>query len=471
MERNIPNSSHNDKDRQDKRDRKKSPESRHRRHRSHSPHRERRRHHRSRDRKNRDHSPDRRRNSRSVSVEKPLTEEEARMRDAKCVFVSQLQVKATERDVEFYFGSLCEVVEVALIKEKSTGRSKGFGYVELATMDDVNKALMLSGLPFVWRDGTKGFSLTVRPSEAHKMYLERGSQTSLWPSSSSSLSAKNQTSNVELIEVVGPGSARCRVDGGPPVILPTHRGKPLNTRILFVGNLDKSLTEADLKEVFSSFGAVESVQLKTDPSSGASKGFAFVKYEETGAAANANDKLNGYELMGSRLTCNPVNDRTLNSGDGFGRGSGKDESWNSLDDDEPNGSGKGVSLGASGRIHLMSKLAGGAAQEWMANVPAPPGASLLASQSGVTPTRQIAILNMFDPATETAYNWEKEIEKDTMEECERFGKVVSCVVDKSSSTGRVVVTFQNVSDAKNCAASLQGRWFARRQVQVEFLPI
>src|SRR4051812_32253655 len=108
---------------------------------------------RSPDRRRQRRSPDRRGGGGRYHPAPPqqstaLTAEEAKMRDAKCVFVSQLQVKASEDDVELFFSSVCDVKEVALIKEKATGRSKGFGYVELATFDDVKNALLLSGLPF-----------------------------------------------------------------------------------------------------------------------------------------------------------------------------------------------------------------------------------------------------------------------------------------------------------------------------------
>ncbi|KAH9257355.1 hypothetical protein BASA81_004512 [Batrachochytrium salamandrivorans] len=410
-----------------------------------------------------------------------LTEEEARMRDARCVLVTQLQIKATEEDVEFFFAAVCEqVVEVALVKEKSTGRSKGFGYVELASLDDVKSALLLSGLPFLWRDGTKGLPITVRPSEANKQYMEHGAVTitsnkqhqQLLKSSSSSSQPQPTTdqSKIELIEMVGPGSAKASVDGGPVQILPTHRGRPMNTKILFVGNLDKSLGERELKEVFQSFGPVENVQLKTDVATGESKGFAFCRYEQVACAANANDKLNGFELMGLKLTCNPVHDKMLASASrpGLHRSGGTDDAFTPLD----GGEAKGVALHAARRMDLMAKLGGGAAQEWAQQptiaVAAAAAATAAAATATLDTTPRIALSNMFDSTTETQPQWEMEIERDTKQECERFGKVISCVVYKPRN--QVHVTFTSSSDAKKCAEALQGRWFDQHQIRVEFLP-
>lgn len=404
------------------------------------------------------------------------------MRDARCVLVTQLQVKATEEDVEFFFAAVCEqVVEVALVKEKSTGRSKGFGYVELASLDDVKSALLLSGLPFLWRDGTKGLPITVRPSEANKQFTEHGAVTvtsnkqhqQLLKSSSQPHSA-SEPSRIELIEMVGPGSAKASVDGGPVQILPTHRGQAINTKILFVSNLDKSLGERELKEVFQSFGPVESVQLKTDVVTGESKGFAFCRFEQVACAANANDKLNGFELMGLKLTCNPVPDKMLASRASTSNSSHRtsrvvDDAFTSLD----GGEAKGVALHAARRMDLMAKLGGGAAQEWaqqpsIAMAAAAAASAAASTAGGDAATPRIALSNMFDSALETQPQWEMEIERDTKQECERFGKVISCVVYKPRN--QVHVTFTSSLDAKKCAEALQGRWFDQHQIQVEFLP-
>ena len=58
---------------------------------------------------------------------------------------------------------------------------------------------------------------------------------------------------------------------------------------IFVGNLAREVTEADLKTEFEVFGAVSSVSLVKDKYSGQSRGFAFVEMpnKEEGEAAIA----------------------------------------------------------------------------------------------------------------------------------------------------------------------------------------
>lgn len=47
---------------------------------------------------------------------------------------------------------------------------------------------------------------------------------------------------------------------------------------LYVGSLHFNLTESDIKQVFEPFGELEFVDLHRDPTTGRSKGYAFVQY-------------------------------------------------------------------------------------------------------------------------------------------------------------------------------------------------
>ena len=65
---------------------------------------------------------------------------------------------------------------------------------------------------------------------------------------------------------------------------------------IYVGNLDHSVTEDDLKDAFSEFGDVSSVNIITDRSSGQSKGFGFVEMPNDSEADKAMEALNGSQL-------------------------------------------------------------------------------------------------------------------------------------------------------------------------------
>ncbi len=59
---------------------------------------------------------------------------------------------------------------------------------------------------------------------------------------------------------------------------------------LYLGNLSRDVTEADLRELFQPFGTIESVSVIKDKFSGVSKGFGFIEMpvkEEAEAAIKA----------------------------------------------------------------------------------------------------------------------------------------------------------------------------------------
>ncbi len=89
---------------------------------------------------------------------------------------------------------------------------------------------------------------------------------------------------------------------------------------LYVGGLPYSVTEAQLEEVFSAHGTVESARVITDRMSGRSRGFGFVEMSTPEEAEEAMQKLNGTELEGRTLTVNEAKPQQPRSeGDGGGR--------------------------------------------------------------------------------------------------------------------------------------------------------
>jgi RNA recognition motif-containing protein len=88
---------------------------------------------------------------------------------------------------------------------------------------------------------------------------------------------------------------------------------------IFVGNFSFSTTEADLRQMFEPYGAIDSVTVVTDRDTGRSRGFAFVEMPNNSEAEAAINALNGKEAGGRTLTVNEARPKTERSGGG-GRG-------------------------------------------------------------------------------------------------------------------------------------------------------
>jgi RNA recognition motif-containing protein len=94
---------------------------------------------------------------------------------------------------------------------------------------------------------------------------------------------------------------------------------------LYVGNLAYSVTDEDLKNLFSQSGTVESVMVISDKVSGQSKGFGFVEMADAGGADAAIKSLDGTELKGRNIKVNEAKPREAGGGGG-GRGGDRDRS-------------------------------------------------------------------------------------------------------------------------------------------------
>lgn len=88
---------------------------------------------------------------------------------------------------------------------------------------------------------------------------------------------------------------------------------------LYVGSLSYSIDETQLNDLFTPFGAIISAKIINDRDTGRSKGFGFVEFEDTSAADEAIDELNGKEISGRTIVVNEARPQAPRGG-GFGGG-------------------------------------------------------------------------------------------------------------------------------------------------------
>ena len=94
---------------------------------------------------------------------------------------------------------------------------------------------------------------------------------------------------------------------------------------IYVGNLSYSCTEDDLRQAFSQFGQVSSVNIIMDRETGRPRGFAFVEMPDGNEASTAIQQLNQAEIAGRSITVNearPKAERPRRDGGGGGGGGG-----------------------------------------------------------------------------------------------------------------------------------------------------
>lgn len=211
-------------------------------------------------------------NSRDYSV--PLSEAQ---RDRRTVFVQQLSVRCTDRDLsEFFISNSCPVRHARIVLDKYTRKSKGVAYVEFFEEETVRAALKLSGKKIL------GVPVIVELTETEKNRIaQEAASLNASMTKTSSNAAPSSTSST--VSTLSDDLVR-----------------------LYIGSLHPSLTELELEKLFEPFGELESVELLKDERSGESKGVAFVQYKKVGGARMGLEALNGFELAGRAIRVGPV---------------------------------------------------------------------------------------------------------------------------------------------------------------------
>lgn len=86
-----------------------------------------------------------------------------------------------------------------------------------------------------------------------------------------------------------------------------------DTAYIYIGNLNRELTEGDILTVFSEYGVPVDVILSRDENTGESQGFAYLKYEDQRSTILAVDNLNGFKIGGRALKIDHTFYRPKNS--------------------------------------------------------------------------------------------------------------------------------------------------------------
>jgi RNA recognition motif-containing protein len=225
------------------------------------------------------------------------------------IYVGNLSFQTSSEDLHELFSQAGEVVSAEVVEDKETGRSRGFGFVVMASREEGEAAIQqFNGKEF------GGRNLNVNEARSHE---DRGgggggrggfggggnrggsnpinqpkptvSKVPTEPKASSKAETPKQTETPKK-EVETPEN--------------DEDADETETVRIYVSNLSPETTEDALREAFEEFGEVKSVKLERD-ASGKSKGFGYVEMAAD-EAEEAISELNGSELNGKKIQVKKV---------------------------------------------------------------------------------------------------------------------------------------------------------------------
>ncbi|XP_021992610.1 splicing factor U2af large subunit B isoform X1 [Helianthus annuus] len=330
-------------------------------------------------------------------------------RHARRVYVGGLSPSANEQTVATFFSHVMAaiggntagpgdaVVNVYINHEKK------FAFVEMRSVEEASNAMSLDGIIF------EGAPVKVRrPSDYN-------------PSLAAALGPSQPNPNLNLAAVgLTPGSA----------------GGLEGPDRIFVGGLPYYFTEAQVRELLESFGALRGFDLVKDRETGNSKGYAFCVYQDLSVTDIACAALNGIKMGDKTLTVRRANQGQI----------------------QPNPEQESVLLHAQQQIALQRMML----------------------QPGAIGTPATKVLSLTQVVTEEELVNDEDYE-DIMEdmkiECGKFGSLVNVVIPRPNpngepvaGVGKVFLEYADTESSTKARAGLNGRKFGGNQVVASFYP-
>lgn len=345
--------------------------------------------------------------------------EEAQREDLT-VLVINIHLGADERDIyEAFSEHAGKVRDIQCVRDARSGKSKGVAYVEFYNQESVIKALSMNGFDL------KGQRIRVQSSQAEKNRAARAAKLI-------------QQQAVDVAD------------------------SPFTVQVTGLTGSLSSITEIEIKQMFSPFGNIVEVNILRDPHSNLPLGQAFLKFKRASEAKEAVTAMNGFDIGGQTIKV------AYATG---GNATGRLASHGDLDLERLDEDGGGLISGANNKIALMHKLqrtgdSGTASTQHIGNH----GASAATGISS-SPTGNIILNNMFSSSDPSVNEPEffNEVEEDVREECTKYGKVTTVYINRKAIDGKVWVKFDNALDATVAYRGLNGRVFAGNTIKVDYV--
>ncbi|KAF2288843.1 hypothetical protein GH714_016781 [Hevea brasiliensis] len=149
------------------------------------------------------------------------------------LFIGGLSWDTNEDQLREYFQAFGEVVGAVIMKDRATGRARGFGFVVFADPAVAERVVM----------------------EKHLIYGRNVEAKKAVPREDQNIVNRNSNSSIH-------GSAG-----------------PARTKKIFVGGLASTVTETDFKKYFDQFGIITDVVVMYDHNTLRPRGFGFITYD------------------------------------------------------------------------------------------------------------------------------------------------------------------------------------------------
>ncbi|KAL0300885.1 UNVERIFIED_CONTAM: Heterogeneous nuclear ribonucleoprotein 1 [Sesamum radiatum] len=181
--------------------------------------------------------------------------------EAGKLFIGGISWDTSEERLREYFQAFGEIVEAVIMRDRTTGRARGFGFIVFANASVAEKVVRERHII----DGrTMGYKISNESRNRQRRAI-------------------NQVMLVTLICLNGGGKEGCPRDDHQNFNRNNGsiQGSPClaRTKKIFVGGLASTVTESDFKRYFEQFGTITDVVVMYDHNTQRPRGFGFITYD------------------------------------------------------------------------------------------------------------------------------------------------------------------------------------------------
>ncbi|MDF1825376.1 MAG: hypothetical protein P1U68_12090 [Verrucomicrobiales bacterium] len=222
------------------------------------------------------------------------------------LYIGNLNYDLTDEELEAAFAPIGKVISAAVVRHGDSGRSKGFGFVEMTSVEDAKAAVSKLN-----DTELKGRQMLVSGAKAEKPRRDSG------PREGGGRERRSREGGDRPPRREGRSGDRERRGGGrggrssdERIEKPTHQVKPaeipvVTSTTLTVANLNKDATSEDISDLFEGIGEVRETSALS-AAEGAATGELTIEFTEVEAAQKAVEVIDLKFFMGHQLRLSEV---------------------------------------------------------------------------------------------------------------------------------------------------------------------
>lgn len=234
------------------------------------------------------------------------------------IFCGGLSEVTTNASLRTHFSPYGEIVDSVVLTEKTTGRSRGFGFITFASEESVDAVLSSPQI-------VDGKEIDCKRAVPRGVIQANDAEESMEGSNQAGHNSSNaNTLNSSLGYGVGCNNA----GGSSSASGRSHLGGSggssggFSATKIFVGGLPQSCTDEKLREHFGKYGTIKNLSVMVDRDTNRHRGFGFVEYESPDAVEEVMRHYYDHQIDNKWVECKKALPREIMAGNSSQSNSG-----------------------------------------------------------------------------------------------------------------------------------------------------